>query len=164
MFRPIPKATLFRRIPYRLITSVVLILALVVTVILLMSLERDKLLLQGFTQNQAVPTELFQALWRSRHDLIGITLLVFLVSAIGMAALITFLFMQGMGLLKDFPELPQIIAGQGDPLPAEAPGGFRKAARSQPAVVPVAKQRRHRPQFRHAAAQFGQNSLRSCPG
>lgn len=91
MFRPIPKATLFRRIPYRLITSVVLILALVVTVILLMSLERDKLLLQGFTQHQAVPTELFQALWQSRHDLIGITLLVFLVSAIGMAALITFL-------------------------------------------------------------------------
>ena len=91
MFRPIPKATLFRRIPYRLITSVVLILALFVTVILLMSSERDKLLLQGFTQNQAVPTELFQALWRSRHDLIGITLLVFLVSAIGMAALITFL-------------------------------------------------------------------------
>ena len=91
MFRPIPKATLFRRIPYRLITSVVLILALVVAVILLVSLEQEKLLLQGFTQNQAVNTELFQALWRSRHDLIGITLLVFLVSAIGIAALITFL-------------------------------------------------------------------------
>ena len=38
MFRPIPEATLFRRIPYRLIASVLLILALVVSVILLFSL------------------------------------------------------------------------------------------------------------------------------
>jgi len=91
MFRPIPKTTLFRRIPYRLITSVVLILALVVTVILLVSLEQEKLLLQGFTQRQAVPTELFQAIWQSRYDLIVVTLLVFLVSAIGIAAVITFL-------------------------------------------------------------------------
>lgn len=90
MFRPIPKATLFRRIPYRLITSVVLILALVVAVILLFSLEQEKLLLQGFTQG-TVPTELFPALWQSRHDLIVFTFLVFLVSAIGIAAVITFL-------------------------------------------------------------------------
>ena len=91
MFRPIPKTTLFRRIPYRLITSVVLILALVVAVILLFSLEQEKLLLQGFTQGQTVPTELFPALWQSRHDLIVVTFLVFLVSAIGIAAVITFL-------------------------------------------------------------------------
>ncbi len=91
MFRPIPKTTLFRRIPYRLITPVVLILALVVAVILLVSLEREKLLFQGFTQKQAVPTELFQALWQSRHDLIVVTFLVVLVSAIGIAAVITFL-------------------------------------------------------------------------
>lgn len=91
MFRPIPKAILFRRIPYRLITSVVLILALVVAVILLFSLEQEKLLLQGFTQGRTVPTELFPALWQSRHDLIVVTFLVFLVSAIGIAAVITFL-------------------------------------------------------------------------
>jgi PAS domain S-box-containing protein len=91
MFRPIPEATLFRRIPYRLITSVLLILALVVSVILLFSLEREKLLLQGFAQGKTVPTELFPALWQSRSDLIVITLLVFLVSAIGIAAVITFL-------------------------------------------------------------------------
>jgi PAS domain S-box-containing protein len=64
---------------------------LVVAVILLVSLEREKLLLQGFTQKQALPTELFQALWQSRHDLILVTFLVFLVSAIGIAAVITFL-------------------------------------------------------------------------
>jgi len=91
MFRPIPEATLFRRIPYRLIASVLLILALVVSVILLFSLEQEKLLLQGFTQGKTVPTELFPALWQSRSDLIVVTLLVFLVSGIGIAAVITFL-------------------------------------------------------------------------
>lgn len=91
MFRPLPQTTLFRRIPYRLITPVVVILALVVAVILLFSLEQEKLLLQGFAQGQTVPTELFPALWQSRHDLIVVTVLVFLVSAIGIAAVITFI-------------------------------------------------------------------------
>jgi PAS domain S-box-containing protein len=91
MFRPLPKTTQFRRIPYRIITPVVIILALVVTVILLFSFEREKLLLQGFTQGQTVPTELFPALWQSRYDLIIVTLFVFLVSAIGIAVVITFI-------------------------------------------------------------------------
>lgn len=78
-------------IPYRLIASVLVILALVVSVILLFSLEQEKLLLQGFTQGKTIPTELFTALWQSRSDLIVVTLLVFLVSAIGIAAVITFL-------------------------------------------------------------------------
>jgi len=91
MFRPLPEATLFRRIPYRLIAAVLLILALVVSVMLLFSLEREKLLLQGFAQGKPVPMELFPALWQSQSDLIVVTLLVFLVSAIGIAAVITFL-------------------------------------------------------------------------
>lgn len=91
MFRPIPETTLFRRIPYRLIASVLLLLALVVSVMLVLSLEREKLLLRGFTEGTRAPTELFHALWESRSDLIVETLLVFLVSAIGIAALITFL-------------------------------------------------------------------------
>jgi len=91
MFRPVPTATFLRRIPYRLIASVVLMLALVVSVILLFSMEQEKLLLQGLTPGKAVPTEFFPALWQSRHDLIIVTLLVFLVSAIGVAAVITFL-------------------------------------------------------------------------
>ena len=68
-----------------------MILALVVSVILLFSLEQEKLLLQGFTQGKTVPTELFPALWQSRSDLIVVTLLVFLVSGIGIAAVITIL-------------------------------------------------------------------------
>jgi PAS domain S-box-containing protein len=91
MFRPIPETTVFRRIPYRLIASVLLILALVVSVILLFSLEREKLLLEGFSEGKRIPTELFPALWQSRSDLVVVTLLVFLVSAIGIAAVITFL-------------------------------------------------------------------------
>ena len=91
MFRPIPETTLFRKIPYRLIASVLLILALVLSVILIFSLEQEKLLFQGFTQGKTVPTELLPALWQSRSDLIIVTLLVFLVSAIGIAAVITFL-------------------------------------------------------------------------
>ena len=91
MFRPIPTSTLFRGIPYRLIASVVLILAVVVSVILLFSLEQEKLLLEGFTQGKTAPTELFPALLQSRHDLIVVSALLFLVSAIGIAAVITFL-------------------------------------------------------------------------
>ena len=91
MFRPIPETTVFRRIPYRLIAAVLLILALVISIILVLSLEREKLLLRGFSEGNRAPTELFHALWQSRSDLIVETLLVFLVSAIGIAALITFL-------------------------------------------------------------------------
>ncbi len=91
MFRPVRTTALFRGIPYRLIAAVVLILALVVSVILLFSLEHEKLLLQGLTQGRSVPTELFPALWQSRRDLIVVTLLVFLVSAFGIAAVSTIL-------------------------------------------------------------------------
>lgn len=91
MFRPLPKTNQGLRIPYRIITPVVIILALVVTVILLFSFEREKLLLQGFAQGQSVPTELFPAFWQSRYDLIVVTLFVFLVSAVGIAVVITFI-------------------------------------------------------------------------
>ncbi len=91
MFRPIPEAAFLRRAPYRLIAAVLLILALVVSVILLFSLEQEKLLLQGVTQGKTVPTDLFPALWQSRRDLTLVALLVFLVSAIGITAVITFL-------------------------------------------------------------------------
>lgn len=91
MFRPVPQTSFFRRIPYRLIAPVILALAMVAAVLLLFSLEQEKLILQGVTQGKSVPTELFPALWQSRRDLIVFTLLVFLVSAFGIAAVITFL-------------------------------------------------------------------------
>ncbi|MBM4127205.1 MAG: PAS domain S-box protein [Nitrospira sp.] len=91
MFSPSPKTTLFPRIPYRLIAPVLLILALVVSVILLFSLEREKLLLQDFVEGKRIPMELFPDLWQHQSDLIIMTILVFLVSAIGIASVITFL-------------------------------------------------------------------------
>lgn len=91
MFRPIPETTLFRRIPYWLIASILLILALAVSIILLFSLEREKLLLRGPTESERAPVELFQALWQSRGDLIVETFLVVLVSTIGIAAVIMLL-------------------------------------------------------------------------
>lgn len=91
MFRPIPETTFFRKIPYRLIASVLLLLALVVSVMLLISLEREKLLIRGFIDGAKAPTDLFHALWQSQKDLIAEALLVFLVSAIGIVAVMTFL-------------------------------------------------------------------------
>jgi PAS domain S-box-containing protein len=91
MFRPIPEATLFRKIPYRLIASVLLIAAVIGTVMLLFSLEQGKLLLRSFTQDHTESTEWFSTLWQSRRDLIVVTLLVFLVSAISVAAVVIFL-------------------------------------------------------------------------
>lgn len=94
MFRPAPKATFFQRIPFRLIAPVLLILALVVSVILLFSLEREKLLLQDFVEGKRIPMELFPDLWQHQSDLIVVTILVFLVSAIGIVAIITLLHYQ----------------------------------------------------------------------
>ena len=91
MFRPIPTSASFRHIPYRFVIPAVLILALVLSVVLLFGLERDRLLLQGPAGEQAVPAKLFQALWQSRHDVIVVSLLLFLVTAVGIAAVITFL-------------------------------------------------------------------------
>jgi PAS domain S-box-containing protein len=91
MFRPVPTAIFWRKVPYRPIAVVILILALVVSVILLFSLEREKLLLQGLTQGGTVPTELLPALWQARRDVILVTVLVFLVSAIAIAGVIILL-------------------------------------------------------------------------
>jgi PAS domain S-box-containing protein len=88
MFRPTPESTVFRKIPYRLIAAVLVILALVVTMLLLISGERDKLLLEEVDEGTRMPTE---RLWQSRNNLIVVMLFVFLVSAIGLAAVITLL-------------------------------------------------------------------------
>lgn len=94
MFRPIPKSTIFRSAPVRLIAAVLLILALAVSLILLFSLEHERFVVHGLTEGKTVPLESFQALWRSRWDLIGITALLFLVSAIGITAVVTFIHYQ----------------------------------------------------------------------
>lgn len=71
MFRPSPEITLLGRVPYRLITSVLLIVLLAVSVMLSVSLKQE--------------------IWPSRDVLVVMTLLIFVVSAISIAAVITFL-------------------------------------------------------------------------
>ena len=90
MFRPIPDQTVFRIIPFRLIISVLLILAVAVSVMLLFSLEHEKAVVQGFTSGRDVPTNVFPALWQSRQDLIAIAVLLFVVSSVGIAAVVTY--------------------------------------------------------------------------
>ena len=90
MFRPIPEHTIFQAIPFRLIVSVLLILALAVSVILLFSIEHEKAVVQGLTSGHDVPTNMFPALWQSRRDLIAIAVLLFVVSSVGIAAVVTY--------------------------------------------------------------------------
>lgn len=89
MFRPRPEATWFRAVPIRLIASVLVILAFAISVLLLFSLEHEQSVVHGLTEGKAVPTQLFPVLWQSRMDLIAITVLLFLVSAIAIGAVIT---------------------------------------------------------------------------
>jgi PAS domain S-box-containing protein len=89
MFRPSPETILFQKIPLRLIAAVLLILALAVSVLLLFSLQHEQLVVQGLTEGKS-SAGLFGGLWQSRHDLIVISVLLFLLSAIGITAAITF--------------------------------------------------------------------------
>ncbi len=88
MFRPSPQTSLSRRIPYPLIAAVLAVLAMVVASILLISLEKEKLILQGTIQDKPLSTELFPALWESRRNLIAYTILMFLVSAFGIVSVV----------------------------------------------------------------------------
>ncbi|WP_447979406.1 ATP-binding protein [Candidatus Nitrospira bockiana] len=58
-------------------------------VILVFSLEHETLMLLGLRQGASGPAELFAALW-PRRDLIAITVLLFLLIGVGIAAVITF--------------------------------------------------------------------------
>lgn len=90
MFRPSPKTSLFQELPVRLIGTVLLILALVVSVLLLFSLEHEKVVVQGLSEGKALPTGFLSGLWQSRYDMLVMTLLLFLLGSIGIAAVITF--------------------------------------------------------------------------
>lgn len=90
MFRPSPETILFQKVPLRLIAAVLLILALAVSVLLLFSVQHEQLVVQGLTEGKHSSIGLFGGLWQSRHDLIVISVLLFLLSAIGITAVISF--------------------------------------------------------------------------
>ena len=74
MFRPVPKTGFLRTTPYRLITSIILSLAVAVSVVLLFRLEREEPLLR-----------------QPGYNLVILTVLLFLMGGIGIAAVIAFL-------------------------------------------------------------------------
>ncbi|MCC6141764.1 MAG: PAS domain-containing protein [Nitrospira sp.] len=90
MFRPSPQTSLFQDLPIRLISTVLLILALVVSVLLLFGLEHEKVIVQGLSEGKDLPTGFLSGLWQSRYDMLSMTLLLFLLGSIGIAAVITF--------------------------------------------------------------------------
>ncbi len=90
MFRPSPKTSLFQELPVRLIGAVLLILALVVSVLLLFSLEHERVVVQGLSEGKDLPTGFLSGLWQSRYDMLLMTLLLFLLGSIGIAAVMTF--------------------------------------------------------------------------
>ena len=90
MFRSSPETTLFQKIPLRLIGAILLILALAVSVLLLFSLQHEQFILQGLTEGKDIPAERLGGHWQSRYDLIVMTILLFLLSGVGIAAVITF--------------------------------------------------------------------------
>lgn len=91
MFRPARHSGILFGFPFRLVVSVLLILAFVVSVLLLFSLEHEKFVFQGVTDGKTDPTILFPALWQSRQDLISISIMLFLLSAIAITAVVTYL-------------------------------------------------------------------------
>ncbi len=91
MFRPHPETTLFRNIPVRQIVAVLLIVAVVVGILLVISLERQRFVFSGLTEGKPFSAELDVALGQSQRDLIAITILLFLVGGIGISAVVTYL-------------------------------------------------------------------------
>lgn len=91
MFRPHPETTIFRNIPIRQIVAVLLIVAVVVGILLVISLERQRFVFSGLTEGKPFSAELDVALGQSQRDLIAITILLFLVGGIGISAVVTYL-------------------------------------------------------------------------
>lgn len=88
MFRPVSTKARFRGIPLWQIAALVLALAILLSLLLLVSLQRDSRLLQDFSNNRSVPAELLVALWQSRREMLLVALLVVLVGIGGTGAVI----------------------------------------------------------------------------
>jgi len=90
MFRPRPETPLFQNVLIRQIIAILIIVAVVVGVLLVFSLEHQSMVV-GLTEGKTLSSELNAAVGQSRQDLIAITLLLFLVGGVGIAAVVTYL-------------------------------------------------------------------------
>jgi len=91
MFRPHPETTVFRNIPVRQIVAVLLIVAVLIGVLLVINLERQRFVFSGLTEGKPPSAELNVAFGQSQRDLVAITILLFLVSGISISAVVTYL-------------------------------------------------------------------------
>lgn len=90
MFRPDPEQTVFGHFPIRMIVSMILILAVVLTIVLFLEFEHARLLLESLSRGGSPPGGQNPALLHSRAYLVKMTLIIFLVSGIGITALLMY--------------------------------------------------------------------------
>jgi PAS domain S-box-containing protein len=90
MFRPRPETPFFQHVFIRQILATLLILAMVVGILLVFSLEHQRLI-ESLTEGREGSSELNAAVGHSRRNLITITLLLFFVGGAGMTAVVTYL-------------------------------------------------------------------------
>jgi PAS domain S-box-containing protein len=90
MFRPRPETPFFQNVLIRQILATLLIVAVVVSVLLVFSLQHQSMVV-GLTEGKAASSELNAAVGQSRRDLIAISLLLFLVGGVGITAVVTYL-------------------------------------------------------------------------
>ena len=91
MFRPDPEPTVFRNIPVRQIVAILLIVAVLISILLVISLERQRFVFLGLTEDKPPSVEMDIAFSQSQRDLVAITILLFLVAGISITAVVTYL-------------------------------------------------------------------------
>jgi PAS domain S-box-containing protein len=90
MFRPRPETPFFQHVLIRQILATLLILGMVVGVLLVFSLEHQRMVVE-LTEGKTVSPELSTAIGPSRRNLIAITLLLFFVGGVSIAAVLVYL-------------------------------------------------------------------------
>lgn len=91
MFRPRPETPFLQNVLIRQIVAILLIVAVVVGVLLVFSLEHQNIVVESLTEGKTVSSELNAAVGQSRRNLIAITLLLFFVGGVGITAVVTYL-------------------------------------------------------------------------
>jgi signal transduction histidine kinase len=88
MFRPDPEQTILGYIPVRFILSVLLVFAIVISVILILGIEREKNLVSELTREGAPPSTFFSL--RTQGEIIKIAVVLFLLTAVGVSIFATY--------------------------------------------------------------------------
>lgn len=90
MLRPDPEEKLFGYIPVRLIVSLLLLVAVVLAIVLVLGIEHEKNLVEKMARATELPPEKFLGLVKFQEDLVKVILILFLLSGIGISAIVTY--------------------------------------------------------------------------